>query len=91
MFVTPRTVACKGPLSIGFFRQEYWSGLPFPTPADVKDYACKAENPDSNSGLGRSPGEVNGTNSNILAWRIPRTKEPSELQSMDSQRVRHDE
>ena len=68
-----------------------WSGLPFPTPADGKDYACNAENPDSNPGLGRSPGEVNGTNSNILAWRIPRTKEPSGLQPMDSQRVRHDE
>ena len=67
-----------------------WSGLPFPTPADGKDYACNAENPDSNPRLGRSPGEVNGTNSNILAWRIPRTKEPSGLQPMDSKRVRHD-
>ena len=30
------------------------------------------------------------THSSILAWRIPRTKEPDGLQSMGSQRVRHD-
>ena len=30
------------------------------------------------------------THSSILAWRIPRTEEPGELQSMVSQRVRHD-
>ena len=29
-FVTPWTVACQAPLSMGFSRQEYWSGLPFP-------------------------------------------------------------
>ena len=32
LFVTPWTVACQTPLSIEFFRQEYRSGLPFPTP-----------------------------------------------------------
>ena len=29
--VTPWTVACQTPLSMGFSRQEYWSGLPFPS------------------------------------------------------------
>ena len=29
---TPWTIACQAPLSIGFSRQEYWSGLPFPSP-----------------------------------------------------------
>ena len=29
---TPRTVAHQGPLSMGFSRQEHWSGLPFPSP-----------------------------------------------------------
>ena len=33
--VTPRTVACQAPLSMGFSRQEYWSGLPFPSPGDL--------------------------------------------------------
>ena len=30
--MTPWTVACQAPLSMGFSRQEYWSGLPFPSP-----------------------------------------------------------
>ena len=30
--VTPWTMACQVLLSMGFFRQEYWSGLPFPSP-----------------------------------------------------------
>ena len=34
--------------------------------------------------------EEMATHSNILAWRIPWTEEPGELQSMGSQRVRHD-
>ena len=37
LFVTPWTVARQAPLSMGFLRQEYWSGLPFPTPGDLPD------------------------------------------------------
>ena len=36
-FVTPWTVARQAPLPMGFFRQEYWSGLPFLTPGDLPD------------------------------------------------------
>ena len=32
LFVTPQTIACQAPLSMGFSQQEYWSGLPFPLP-----------------------------------------------------------
>ena len=35
LFVTPWTVAHHASLSMGFFRQEYWSGLPFPSPEDL--------------------------------------------------------
>ena len=35
LFVTPWTVALQAPLSMGFSRQEYWSGLPFPSPGDL--------------------------------------------------------
>ena len=35
--VTPWTVACQCLLSVGFSRQEYWSGLPFPSPGDLPD------------------------------------------------------
>ena len=33
----PWTVAHQPPLSVGFSRQEYWSGLPFPSPGDLPD------------------------------------------------------
>ena len=42
---TPWTVACQAPLSIGFSRQEYWSGLPFPPPADFPDQGIKPMSP----------------------------------------------
>ena len=35
--VTPWTVAYQVPPSMGFSRQEYWSGLPFPSPGDLPD------------------------------------------------------
>ena len=35
--VTSCTVACQTPLTMGFSRQEYWSGLPFPPPGDLPD------------------------------------------------------
>ena len=35
LFATPWTVAYQASLSMGFSRQEYWSGLPFPSPGDV--------------------------------------------------------
>ena len=37
LFATPWTVAFQVPLSMGFSRQEYWSGLPCPPPGDLPD------------------------------------------------------
>ena len=37
-FETPWTVACQAPLSMGFSRQDYWSGLPFPSPGHPHDF-----------------------------------------------------
>ena len=37
LFVAPQTVAHHAPLSMGFSRQEYWSGLPFSTPEVLHD------------------------------------------------------
>ena len=37
LFETAWTVACEASLSMGFSRQEYWSGLPFPPPGDLSD------------------------------------------------------
>ena len=40
LFATPWTVAYQASPSMGFFRQEYWSGLPFPFPGDERVYVC---------------------------------------------------
>ena len=45
LFVTPWTVAQQAPLSIGFSRQEYWSGLPFLSPGDRPDSGIKPRSP----------------------------------------------
>ena len=41
LFVSPWTVACQAPPSMGFSRQEYWSGMPFPSPGDFPDPGIK--------------------------------------------------
>jgi len=42
---TPRTAAHKAPLSMGFSRQEYWSGLPCPSPGDLSDPGIEPVSP----------------------------------------------
>ena len=42
---SPRMVASQAPLSFGFSRQEYWSGLPFPSPGDLPDPGIKPGSP----------------------------------------------
>ena len=44
-FVTPWTVAPQAPLSMGFSRQEYWSGLPFPAAGDLPDLGTEPRAP----------------------------------------------
>ena len=45
LFVTPWTVAYHAPPSMGFSRQEYWSGLPFPLPEDLPDPGIEPGSP----------------------------------------------
>ena len=45
LFVTPWTVAHQAPLSMGLCRQEFWSGLPFPSPGDLPDPGIKPGSP----------------------------------------------
>jgi len=42
LFVTLWTIACQAPLPEGFSRQEYWSGLPFPSPEDSPSPGIKS-------------------------------------------------
>ena len=45
LFATPRTVAHQSPPSVEFSRQEYWSGLPFPSPGDLPNSGIEPRSP----------------------------------------------
>ena len=45
LFETPWTVACQAPLSMEFSRQEYWNGLPFPSPGNLPNPDIKPTSP----------------------------------------------
>ena len=45
LFVTPWAIAYQAPPSMGFSRQEYWSGLPFPSPGDLPNPGTEPGSP----------------------------------------------
>ena len=59
--VTLWTVACQAPLSLGFSRQEYWSGLPCPPAGDLPDPGIKPASP-------MSPAVAGGFFTTITTW-----------------------
>ena len=63
LFVTPWTVASQVLLSMGFSRQEYWSGLPFPSPGDLLNPGTEPGSPalQVNSLLSGPPGKPQNT------------------------------
>ena len=50
-FVILWTIACRAPLSMGFSRQEYWSGMPFLPPGDLPDPEIEPTSPVSVGGF----------------------------------------
>ena len=76
LFVTPWTVAYWAPLSMGFSRQEYWSGLPFPSPGKLPNPETE---PVSLALVGRFFSTSASWEVHIFAWRIPWTEEPGRL------------
>ena len=74
-------------LGVGWQGQLVILGLIWGLPCSLvsKEYACNAGDLSSIPGSERSPGE--GSHSSVLAWRIPWTEDPGEIQSMGSQRV----
>ena len=60
LLVTLRTIAGQAPLSMGFSRKEYWSGLPFPSPGDLPNPGIKPGYPtlQADSLLSEPPGEL---------------------------------
>ena len=63
--------------------------LGFPGGSDSEEPACNAGDTSSIPGYGRSLEKGMATHSSIVAWRIPWTEKPGRLQSMGSQRIRH--
>ena len=57
------TGACQAPLSMGFYRKGYWTGLPFPSPGDVPDPGVKPRSPalQADSLLSEPPGKPSFT------------------------------
>ena len=74
LFATPWTVARQAPLSVGFSRQEYWSGLPWPPTGDLPDSGIKPVSPASSALPGGSltlmpPGKHTFTaTSRLVRW-----------------------
>ena len=59
LFATPWTVAHQAPPSMGFSRQEYWRGLPFPSPGDLPDLGIEPGSPalQTDTLISESPGK----------------------------------
>ena len=79
LFPTPWTAAYQAPLSMGFSRQEYWSGVPSPSPILSLLYIYYS--------FYKSREKAMAPHSSTLAWKIPWIEDPGRLQSMGSLRV----
>ena len=69
--MTPWAVVHQAPLSMEFSRQEYWGGLPFPTPGDLPDPGTKPETPESTALTGgfftaEKPGKPNSPHMHVF-------------------------
>ena len=72
--MAPWTAAHQAPLSMEFSRQEYWSGLPFPTPGTLPDPEIEPRSPASPALQADSlPAEPSGKPSNVKCNQIIKT------------------
>jgi len=76
LFATLWTIAHQVPLSMGFSRQEHWSGLPFPSPVDLADLRIEPRSPALGDALPSDPAGKDKTKVkdltilvNSLIWR----------------------
>ena len=74
LFATPWTVAHQAPPSMGFSRQEYWRGLPFPAPGDLPDPGIEPKSPALQTDALTSEPPLSLSSVNVLSsliWTIP--------------------
>ena len=76
--VTPRTVVHQAPLSMGFSRQEQWSGLPFPSPGDLPDPGIEPGSPALQADS--LPSELSGEPTHTRGVRTQKLQEGTEMQ-----------
>ena len=71
-FATPCTVAHQAPLSMGFSRQEYWGGLPFPSPGYLPDPGIEPRSPalQADALTSEPPGKTTLYKANTNHWAI---------------------
>ena len=69
LVATPRTVACQTPPFMGFSRQEYWNGLPFPSAGDLPHPGIEPGSPTlrADSSLSEQPGTAVG---HVRKWEV---------------------
>ena len=79
LFATPWTVAHQAPLSMGFSRQEYWSGLPFPSPGNLPNPRIKPRSPTLQADtLTSEPPGSSGHNLVLAPHFVMRKEKPKE-------------
>ena len=71
--MTPWTIACQAPLSMGFSRQKYWSGLPFPPPEDLPNPGIEPRSPalQADSLVSEPPGKPVSTVMDVYSGNEP--------------------
>ena len=90
------TIARQAPLSMGFPSQEYWNGLPFPSPGDLPQPGIEPGSREESDTTERFPFHFHAlekemaTHSTVLIWRISGMGKPGGLPSIGSHRVGHD-
>ena len=68
LFATPWTVAHQAPQSMEFSRQDYWSGLPFPSPADLPNPGIEPGSPARQADA--LPSEPPGRSIIVIGWLL---------------------
>ena len=84
LFATSWTVAHQAPLFMGFSRQEYWSGLPFPSLVDLPDPGIKPRSPalQADALTSEPPGQVPKgylTQPCLICWRVDRVSQRNDV------------
>ena len=85
VFVTPWTVACQAPLSLGFSRQEYWKGLPVPSPGDLPDPRTEPRSPAWQADT--LPSEPWGIKGKCFAYENTKKPDPHRSQGRATERT----